>query len=219
MGDRPTMLGPRTGEATNYSPVTRILPGVVSSSPSSHVVDTYPAPSRFPNERLVPTVQQPPLNAPSTWTLGVTKGQDARTTTGLSSLRQGTLEGDDFGPEDPSPIGPKFGGNTLVGEPRPDGPGPSRLTSEPVPLVPVSAPTQEASPPKVEGTGKSSLFKRIIRKLEKFRRSKSVSTLWVRALLTIGRKNYLVGTIRVGAEVGAVDIDKALRGGPFGARS
>lgn len=175
----------------------------MSPSPSSHVVDAYPVPPRFPNERVAPTIQHL-SKTPSTWTLTGAEGQaGTKTPMRLDSLRKDTLDGDDPGPQDPSPVVSQYDRNRLGEEPRPDRPKPSALPSEPAP--PVSAPTQRTIRPQNQDGGRPSLLGRAVRKLKKFMRSKSVSIQRLREILTTGRKKYLTEKTRADAGVGVVD--------------
>ena len=136
------MLGQRAREAANYLPTARNLPGIVSFSPSSHPRDTYPTPSRFPGDRVVPKTRESLSGASSTWTFGAARGQvDAITVTRLGSLSQDALDEDGLGPQYPPHRVPQFGKN-----PQPDRPKLPTSTNRSKPPISTPAPTADSSP-------------------------------------------------------------------------
>ena len=126
--------------------------------PFLRYVYTHPASTRFPGKRETPEAQPLP-SASSTWSLVASDGQpDGITEPRPDAPRQGMLDGDEPMPQDPSVGDPQVGRR----EPR----------GQPSPPVNDSAVQNERPSPQMED--KPSRFKRVVRRLKSFIKSKLV---------------------------------------------
>jgi hypothetical protein len=119
---------------------------------------THPAASRFPGKREMP-VAQPLPSASSTWSLVASDGQpDGITEPRPDAPRQDTLDGGEPMPQDPSVGDPQVGRREPRGQPSP----------------PTNDSAVQNGKPSPQAEDKPSRFKRAVRRLKNFMKSKLV---------------------------------------------